>query len=285
MEPRITLRNNGANAITSVDIHYRVNEEETQTYTWSGNLEFLESEVVSLPSVSFQLEDVNELYINTVDPNGVPDEYTANDTMVEYVDRAEITPVTVKLMIRTDDNPDEITWEILNSSGEVIYSGGPYANPTTIYNETFQLGDLECYKFMIYDEGGDGLLIPGFYALYHGSNNYIKSGTEFGAVDSAYFEVNTQVGIDDRTRPAEVTIHPNPAWSSFNVEFFTGVPTKVSILVYDLSGSQVLTIPAEQLNAGPHSLRIDATPLKPGMYLVQIITGSEVQTKKITIVQ
>lgn len=285
MEPRITLRNNGANAITSLDIHYRVNEEEILTYNWSGNLEFLESETVSLPPVSFQLEDVNELYINTVDPNGIPDEYTANDTMVEYVDRAEITPVTVKLMIRTDDNPDEITWKILNSSNTVVYSGGPYANPTTIYNETFQLEDIECYKFMIYDEGGDGLLIPGFYALYYGSNNYIKSGTEFGAVDSAYFEVNTQVGLTDLPAPAKMAIHPNPAKSAFNVEFFIGDPMKVSIAVYDLSGSKVLSMPAEQLNAGPHSLRIDASLLKPGMYLVQILTGNAVQTKKITIVQ
>jgi hypothetical protein len=205
--------------------------------------------------------------------------------MVEYVDRAEITPVTVKLMIRTDDNPDEITWEILNSSNTVVFSGGPYANPTTIYNETFQLEDIECYKFMIYDEGGDGLLIPGFYALYHGSNNYIKSGTEFGAVDSAYFEVNTQVGITNLQTPAAMAIHPNPAKSAFNVEFFTGDPMKVSIAVYDLSGSKVLSMPAEQLNAGPHSLRIDATLLKPGMYLVQILTGNAVQTKKITIVQ
>ncbi len=285
MAPRITLRNNGSNQMTSVDIHYRVNEGTEMTFNWTGNLDFLESEVVTLPAISFELTDEMNLFAYTEDPNGVPDEYPANDTLLKVVDRAEITPTTVKLMIRTDANPDEITWEILNSAGEVAYSGGPYANPTTIYNETFQLPDLECYKFMIYDAGGDGLLIPGFYALYYGSNNYIKSGTEFGAVDSAFFEVNTQVGLKEDTRPVQLSISPNPATDAFTVSCFLGEPATLRIQMYDLAGSVVMSGFIAEVQAGVYSETFDVSALKPGMYLVRMSFGNQVQTRKITIIR
>ena len=285
MAPRITLRNNGANTLTQVEINYRVNEETTMTYNWSGNLDFLESEEVTLPELSFLLTDEIVLTVNTVDPNNLPDEYTANDTLRMFMDRAAITPTTVKFMIRTDNNPEENTWEILNSENEVVLSGGPYPNPTTIYQETFQLEDLECYKFMIYDAGGDGLSIPGFYALYYGSNSYIKTGTEFGALDSAYFEVNTTVGIEDKEAPLALNIHPNPASSAFNISFFLGEPMKVSVNVYDLTGWLVQSKAPAIINSGPHSIRMEASGLKPGMYLIKVAIGNEILTQKITIVQ
>ena len=53
VNPKITLRNNGANPLTHVDIYYRVNEETTYTFPWTGNLDFLESTEVTLPQAGF----------------------------------------------------------------------------------------------------------------------------------------------------------------------------------------------------------------------------------------
>ncbi|MFA4862567.1 MAG: T9SS type A sorting domain-containing protein, partial [Bacteroidales bacterium] len=210
---------------------------------------------------------------------------TKNDTLIQMFERAMITPLTVKLMMRTDANPQQNTWEILNSVGEVVYSGGPYANPTTIYQETFQLEDVECYIFKIYDSGGDGLVIPGFYALYYGSNNYIKTGTTFGSIDSAYFEVNTQVGITEKEGETNVNIYPNPATSYINLYFFIFNNEKVSIAVYDLVGRQVKTEKRGLLSAGPQAIRIAIEDIKPGLYLVQTTIGGKIHTQKLTIVQ
>ena len=63
-------------------------------------------------------------------------------------------------MIRTDANPQQNTWEVLNAEGAVIQSGGPYANASTIYQETIPLPAEDCYLFKIYDSGGDGLTMP-----------------------------------------------------------------------------------------------------------------------------
>jgi len=283
IEPKITIRNNGANPLTNVDIYYRLNDETTYTYPWSGNLGFLESAEVILPQTGFEILDENNFYAYSVNPNGSPDEYTKNDTLIQMFERAMITPLTVKLMMRTDANPQQNTWEILNSVGEVVYSGGPYANPTTIYQETFQLEDVECYIFKIYDSGGDGLTIPGFYALYYGSNNYIKSGTTFGSVDSAYFEVNTQVGITEKEGETNVNIYPNPATSFINLYFFIGNNEKVSIAVYDLVGHQIKTEDPGLLSAGPQEIRIATDDIKPGLYLVQTTIGGKIFTGKLTV--
>ncbi|MCK9399564.1 MAG: T9SS type A sorting domain-containing protein [Bacteroidales bacterium] len=285
IEPKITIRNNGANLLTNVDIYYRINDETTYIYPWSGNLDFMESTELILPQTGFEILDENNFYTYSVNPNGSPDEYTKNDTLIQMFERAMITPLTVKLMMRTDANPQQNTWEILNSVGEVVYSGGPYANPTTIYQETFQLEDVECYIFKIYDSGGDGLVIPGFYALYYGSNNYIKTGTTFGSIDSAYFEVNTQVGITEKEGETNVNIYPNPATSYINLYFFIFNNEKVSIAVYDLVGRQVKTEKRGLLSAGPQAIRIAIEDIKPGLYLVQTTIGGKIHTQKLTIVQ
>jgi hypothetical protein len=283
--PKITIRNQGADPLTHVDIFYRVNDETTYTYPWSGNLDFLESAEVTLPQTAFDILDENNFYAYTVNPNGLPDEYMKNDTLVQPFTRAAITPLTVKLMIRTDTNPQETTWDIVNSTGEVVESGGPYSNANSVYNETFQLADVECYKFSIYDSGGDGLVLPGFYALYYGNGIYIKNGTNFGTVDSAYFEVNTQVGIAEQQTRTDISIYPNPAASFINLYFFNPGNEKVKVSVYDLVGHEIKTSDPGYISAGPQMLRIETDGMKPGLYLVHTMIGSLSNTQKLTIVQ
>ncbi len=285
MEPKIIIRNQGANPLTSVDVYYRVNDETTYTFPWSGNLDFMESAEITLPQVGFEILDENNFYAYSVNPNGSPDDYTRNDTLIQEFERAEITPLTVKLMIRTDNYPQQTTWEILNSAGEITYSGGPYSNANSVYQETFQLEDVECYIFKIYDSGGDGLTLPGFYALYYGSNNYIKNGTEFGPVDSAYFEVNTQVGLVEKEALTDINIYPNPANSSVNLYFFLFNNEKVSIGIYDLAGRQVKALEPAILSAGPQTISIASGDIKPGIYLVKTNIGIRTYTQKLTIVQ
>jgi hypothetical protein len=283
IEPKIILRNQGSDQMTQADIFYRVNDETVYTYEWTGNLGFMETEEVDLPELGFEILDINNFYAYSVDPNGIPDEYPGNDTLVQMFERAEITPLTVKLMIRTDNNPQQITWEVLNPAGEVQFAGGPYSNSNSTYNETFVLGDLECYLFKIYDAGGDGLALPGFYALYYGSGIYIKNGTDFGSVDSAFFEVNTQVGISDPVAEMNIGIYPNPATTSVNVYFLLTEEEQATISIYDLTGRRIKSSELGVLTAGPQETRISAEGIKPGLYLVHTKIGQTTYSHKLTI--
>mgnify|MGYP006287625167 CR=1 FL=1 len=281
--PHVKIRNNGGETLTSAMFRYRVNDGELHEYSWTGSLDFLESEIVELPEISFGVEDENELKIFTEMPNGSPDEYTKNDTSTYEFDRAVIAPEIIDRMIRTDDNPEEITWEIVNSGNEVIESGGPYSDPQTIIQEEIVLPYYDCFKFTIYDAGGNGLQMPGFYALYFGGSNYIASGTEFGAEDMAYFEGNTAVNIPEYNSDINLKIYPNPVTSSVHVDFFLEKNANAAIRVYSLMGKEIKTLHSGSLTAGPHSLTQDLTMLPAGIYFIKIDLGSKVFTEKIAI--
>lgn len=281
--PHVTIRNNGSETLTSAMFKYSVNGGEVLEYPWSGNLDFLESATVELPEISFDVEDENELKVYTEMPNGSPDEYTKNDTMTYEFDRAVVAPQTVNLMIRTDDNPEEITWEIVNSGNEVIFSGGPYSDPQTIVQEEIQLPYYDCFKFTIYDAGGNGLQMPGFYALYFGGSNYIASGTAFGEEDMAFFEGNTAVGLPEHNAGMEVKVYPNPATTSVNVSFFLPKEANVDISLYDLAGKKIATPHSGISGAGPQDVPVKLDGIKPGFYIIRIDTGTSAFTQKITI--
>jgi hypothetical protein len=284
VEPVVTIRNNGNTEMTSMEINYDVNGEEVFTQTWEGSLGFLETVDIALPTVSFLLADTNYLTIDVVLVNGQDDEYPLNNMHMHAFERAAVTPTTVNLLLKTDNNPEENTWEIINSAGEVVESGGPYADPGTIYQESIELPDMECYIFYIYDSGGDGITMPGFYAFYYGSNNYIATGTTFGSIDSAYFEVNTGVGIPETSAISDLILYPNPASEKVYLTFSQEMVSNVNVNVFDLTGSKVISYPVGQISPGEKSLELNTSFLKPGIYLLNVQSNTASYTKRLTIV-
>ncbi|MEL6987094.1 MAG: hypothetical protein AAGK97_04620, partial [Bacteroidota bacterium] len=90
------------------------------------------------PESIFNNMGYSKLYIG-----GGGGENTCNDT--------EVT-----LTIILDDFPEETTWNLKNSAGTTLYSGGPYSSPGGTVTETFCLVD-DCYEFQIRDSEGDGI--------------------------------------------------------------------------------------------------------------------------------
>jgi hypothetical protein len=283
-EPAVTIRNNGSVNITSMEIEYDVNGEQVFTFPWTGDLGFLESVQVQLPKVSFLLADTNFLTINVTAVNGQGDDYLPNNVLVYPFERAAITPNTVKLMLKTDAHPEQNTWEIINSLGEIIKSGGPYANANTIYQETILLPAEDCYLFKLYDTGGDGLTMPGFYAFYYGSNSYIITGTTFGSVDSAYFHFITGIGIPEST-PVTFSLYPNPVSEMLSVDFMNDIAAPLSVRILDLTGR---TVTAKSYGIGQIGMvhyQLDVRSLKPGSYIVTLEMGNNISSQKISVIR
>lgn len=93
----------------------------------------------------------------------------------------------VILAITFDDYPEETSWELLDSSDTVIFSGGSYDGQST-FSKAFCL-ENGTYTFTIYDVYEDGINAPGNYKLsYNGA--LIASGDAFGASDTTTFTVN-----------------------------------------------------------------------------------------------
>lgn len=284
LEPTIKLRNVGSESMTSVQIFYQVNGGETESYSWAGSLNYLDEEEVVLPEITFPAGHEYELVVYTSNPNENDDECPSNDGKTIILPEAMNTPNTVKLLFRTDENPDESTWELKNGAGEVLYSGGPYSTPNQMIQETFELEQEACFSFHFYDEGGDGLITPGYYALYYGSNTVIQQGTgDFGYGLSINFNTADPVGIDETPAKPSLTVFPNPFKDKTNIELTLAEAMPVSVSIYAITGLSVYESNEGTMDAGYHLITLDASTLRPGLYLYRVMAGETVYTGKLNI--
>jgi hypothetical protein len=84
--PQVVLFNYGTNALTSVTIQYRVDANAFSNFNWTGNLAANASTVVNLPSVSYS-NGAHTFEAKTLNPNGVADGNTANDSKTSNFNR------------------------------------------------------------------------------------------------------------------------------------------------------------------------------------------------------
>lgn len=258
-QPTFELCNYGSNTLTSANIDILVNGEMVKTLEWTGSLNAFEKATVEVGEINFPVEESNLIGVKIIDVNGTSDEANGNDiTTLEFSGTPDIAGKTLKISIRTDHNPQEITWEIKSlTTGQVVAQGGPYADPNKMYNETITITGDDCYDFTIYDEGGDGLTDgSGVYGLKAGSTT-LFSGNDYGFSESNEFFYEATVGIEEN----EVSyIYPNP--TSGNVNIFCDGEQTVS--VYNMAGQRVFETQSNGI------LQIDLSVYGAGIYAVQI---------------
>ena len=69
--PAFSVKSYG-NSVTSLDIEYKVNNEQTHSYTWNGNPQFLETFEIVLPEITFDAQQTNTLTINILNEDFSP---------------------------------------------------------------------------------------------------------------------------------------------------------------------------------------------------------------------
>jgi len=264
VSPVIEIKNNGNEVLTSLDITYSVNGGTEHTYTWTGNLGGLQFESVQLPEIPY---DQNS---NTIEISLPNDEVTDNNTGSVSFDEAINVVTSLTLSVHTDSWGEECTWEILNSSGEVVYAGGPYDGQN---NQTFTYDlDLpgDCYTFNLHDVYGDG---GGAISLKdaNGVTVYSSSGN-YGAGVSKNFSTGV-LNVSD-LNASEVRIYPNPSTGLVNISS----KADNNIEVFDMTGRRIYTTQAQ---SGTSTL--DMTPYGKGIFVVKISDGKNIITKKVII--
>jgi hypothetical protein len=124
------------------------------SYPWSGNLAMGASEVVALPGVPTP-NGLHTLNVTIMAPNGAADEIAANNSASSNYNA---TGNPLRVVIHTDDNGGQITWEVFDAFFLPVANGGPYASNTTVVTDLCLSSDLgSCYSFFLYDSFGDGM--------------------------------------------------------------------------------------------------------------------------------
>lgn len=287
IEPQFVLQNNGSSPLSSAEIKYRVNDGADAVYQWTGSLGFLQKAVLSLPIPNYSLNAENALKIYSISTNGVQDDYPKNDSLKYDFQMAVMAGTQVKLLIKTDNKPEETTWDIKDIQGNILASGGPYTQALHTYTTNIDLGFGTCYEFTIYDTGGNGICCTngnGFYKLSAGDVT-IRTGTSFGNAQSCQFYSQSGVGLGEKTDAAAFSVYPNPVNQTATISFENAKNELATINVFNMQGVLALSLPAKEYTSGKHDISLDCSKLKSGGYSIQLICKDKVLTQKFTVIR
>ncbi len=286
-QPKIRIKNNGAQNLTSCTITFGVNGE-METYEWSGNLAFAESEVVDLTytNTEFYLGDEDEtlIFSVTVDsPNGEADEYTFNNMGTSAFKRPPVYQYPnlddnrMIVWIQTNNTPWENTVSIEDLNGDEVFARN-YSQPNFAHRDTIQLNE-GCYKFHLTDSDHDGL---SFFANSDGNgtarlrrvagSNFIQFNPNFGmeVVHHFYFKTNL-VSVKEQNEPSfSVAVFPNPGNEYFTLRI-SGASSRVQYSIFDLNGRMVRSGEGLGVVQGDRNdIAVPTSDFAPGLYNVVV---------------
>ncbi len=206
----------------------------------------------------------------------------------------DVTGYDFKVEIYTDDYPSETSWEMLNSSGQVVASGGPYqgngtsaggADALTVKTHDIQLDQSDCYSFKLYDSWGDGLvegtnpsgnfgwkIKKGTQTVYYKtasaySMTSSNSSTSWDLVEGV-LNLTTTAGVAELENEMLFEVYPNPASTVLNVTF-EAENSDYTIVVTDIAGRAIYTQSLERLN-GTQLVKLPIETLESGNYVLTV---------------
>lgn len=278
VNPDIFVTNFGSETINSLAINVAVNGISAADLTWNGNIAFSETKKINLGELDFSgldLEESNEVVFTITQINGAADDYAPGTFNYTFTSAPVIVDKAFKLVLRTDDEPQLITWEVTNTSnGEVVVSGGPYTEAHHQYTENFTLDNTGCYMLTVYDAGGNGMASgSGLYGLKAGSQTII-SGSDFTDMDSNEFYFTKTTGIEE-TSVNIATVYPNPSNGTLTVD----TEENGVVMVYNTAGQMVYTIGIEGKTV------LNLSNLEKGTYLLVLTNSFGESSKQVIVLQ
>ena len=193
------------------------------------------------------------------------------------------TPVctNVNINMTFDNYPEETSWEILNASNQVVFSGGTYGSQADGSSLTVtKCLDAGCYTFKIKDSYGDGMCCSygnGSYTVTSNGTTFASGGT-FGASESTSFCVGTTSLISNVSTTTETqneiafSIYPNPVKGAIlNVQIGKDLE---DYKIYNIMGQLVLQ---GKISNG----QINVSSLNTGVFIIETNTYKEKISKKI----
>ncbi|MEE2931092.1 MAG: peptide-N-glycosidase F-related protein [Bacteroidota bacterium] len=288
-KPLIKVRNYGTTPLTSFDIEYEVIGGVTHTHQWSGNLKFLETTEIELPTLSNWSGSSNVFKVTLLNPNGMPDDYPDNNTMEtsfqetpEYPNSFAVWVGTNNGVINSLTQVSETSWDILDDQGNVVVSSGVlYGNSQ--YRDTITLSN-GCYTFIMHDTDEDGLE---FWANNDGGGmvRFRQLGASWLKIFDPDFGTNIihefTVGYAQSITNEEiekVEVYPNLMNENVTIDFVNHHP-ETDLVLMDNIGKVILEIPIKE--QGSISRKINVSNLSKGIYYLKIDNIDNNPPKKI----
>jgi len=164
----------------------------------------------------------------------------------------------------------------------MLYEGGPYDPSTSTVIEQFDLSGPDCYSFVIYDEGGDGLTGGGVFKLYDGESNIFYQNNSFELEDHIQFGIGL-TNTEEIIASAGIEIFPNPVRDQANISFELENPGVVQYKVFNYAGAVVMQSKEQHFGTGKQTISFTTGQLNTGVYIIEFITPETTITKQIVV--
>lgn len=279
---KVTIYNRGSAALTSASISYSINGGSANTYNWSGNLATHKFANFYIPVSS---SSAGTFAATIVNANGVADQRASNNTSSgDYnppVAPTNYTFNTVKFKLTGDRYGTETTWNLKNSAGTTLYSGGPYNNLTTnttqvlVNNVTWTLASNDCYVFTINDSYGDGITGAsgnGSYSIKNSTGSItLASGGSFGFSESKSFSINLTSANDTFESLNGIFVYPNPSKDIINISLPNDLDSIDSFAIYNTIGQKIY----QQKVSSTADLTVSTAYFSKGVYFITVEKDNE----------
>jgi Secretion system C-terminal sorting domain/AhpC/TSA family len=283
------MKNFGVNKITAATLVLEQNGSVLATKQYTGNLNQFSTANITFDAAEF--DPAMDYDVKATVVNGVA-AFNPETAMQSFdVNVAPLTSNNMEIRVYTDSWPAEISWNIKNSSGTIVASGGPYAgngqnaggadaNQVITSELIIPEGTMDCYKLTMLDGYGDGWSLG--TQPFSGLRIYSSAGLvgEF----NGDFSFSTQElagtfktsGALNTTVPSltKFAVYPNPTTGVLNFS----TTEAVNVTVTDLAGKTVFT--AANVNNGGS---INLSSLAKGMYIAQVKGATTQTVQKIVI--
>jgi hypothetical protein len=292
--PTVRIRNTGSIILTSLKITYGVDGGITKEYSWTGNLDFNETEIVALPiqEASFWIGDGLNTFTASISlPNGSTDQYLSNNTQTSNFILPDIYTQDFYIFLETNNYASENSYVIKDHEGNVVFTRSSLTN-NTYYYDTLNLA-TGCYTLEMTDSGNNGLEFwantsQGVGALKFRSTTtwqiYKTIDPDFGKSTSYSFIVGdiTYINGVDNAIPT-IQVYPNPTKDKFFVDVDLEILGDINISIYGLTGRKI--IEKEFDNTFTASALFDLSNENEGVYLCKIKSKDKVYVKKISLLK
>ncbi len=187
-----------------------------------------------------------------------------------------VTSQNTSNLVYDGGTSQNVTWNVAGTTGSGI-------NATTV-NILLSIDGGQTFDIVLAgntpNDGSENVVLPNVDAAQ--CRIMVEAvGNIFFNVNQRAFQIQEQLSVNDEALAANLKIYPNPNNGTFNVELFSVSGDNVLINLYDIKGRVLFSKSFE--NNGEIKSNISVNNLNAGIYLLKVLDGNKMATKKIII--
>ncbi len=249
---------------------------------WNGYLAPYTIDTVSFDL--FNLDTLQDITFRLDSINNIADTYSDNNSFERTFEEGPQSGMNFRVDVFTDYHPEETTWYIENPSGDIIYTSLQYW-PNTLNTVNLSYNQEGCYKFIIEDSFGDGILsgntpdgpAAGYVHVTNHLGDTIFNENDFEAGTSQRFSLDFHLSTEEFEQ-ATFEVHPNPSNGIVHIDLGTDL-TEGQLTIYSTIGKIVYK---EVLNANSF-LQINTAKWAKGLYIIELNNGLKTSSQKLIV--